>query len=51
MTSLNISANKLTRGKWTNALGDDDRDDDNNYETDMSGLLQMRRRTVANTAW
>lgn len=51
MTNLNISANKLTRGKWTNALGNGDPNDNNNYETDMSGLLQMRRRTAANTAW
>ena len=38
LTSLNISSNKLTQGKWTNALGDSDRGDDKNYETDMSGL-------------
>jgi len=31
----------LTRGKWTNELEDNNRDDDENYETDMSGLLAL----------
>jgi hypothetical protein len=38
MTSLNISSSKLTRGEWTNALGDGDRNDDRNYGTDMTGV-------------
>ena len=41
LSELNVSNNKLTRGKWTNALNDNDRHDDNNYETDMSGLLAL----------
>ena len=38
LTSLNISTNKLTRGKWTNALGNNDRNDESNYEKGLSGL-------------
>ena len=41
MTSLDISSNLLTRGKWTNVLGDDDRSDDRNYETDMTGVIAL----------
>ena len=38
LTLLNISNSKLTWGKYTNAYGDNDRNDSRNYETDMSGL-------------
>ena len=39
MTSLDISSNNLTRGKWTNAYGDGDgdRNGSRNYETSMAG--------------
>ena len=36
MTSLNISANKLTRGKAKYANSDPNKDED--YETDVTGM-------------
>jgi hypothetical protein len=41
MTHLDTSSNNLTRGKWTNALLDNDRDDSSNYETNMAGVIAL----------
>ena len=41
MTRLDISSNNLTGGKWTNASGDNDRDDSSNYETNMAGVIAL----------
>ena len=41
MTHLDISSNNLTRGKWINALGDNDRNDGSNYETNMAGVIAL----------
>ena len=43
LSFLDVSNSKLVgRGAWTNSLGDYDRDDDRNYEMDMSGVIHYR---------
>jgi hypothetical protein len=41
LTQLDVSSNNLTRGKWTNAWGDGDRDDRRNFGTDMTGFFAL----------
>ena len=41
LSDLDISNNNLTRGKWTNAFGDGDRNDNRNYDTDMGGVTAL----------
>jgi hypothetical protein len=41
LIQLDVSSNNLTRGKWTNASVDGDRDDRRNYGTDMAGFLAL----------
>jgi Leucine-rich repeat (LRR) protein len=38
---LDISNNKLSQGEWRNTQGDYDRNNSNNYASDMSGVIML----------
>jgi hypothetical protein len=49
LSHLDLSKNDLGR-QWTNAFGDNDRNDDKNYGSDLSGILAVVNATKDNGA-